>query len=141
MFEGLKDSISKSLLTGAINSIASLIIFQGSDIIDFHFPGLGKLPVPDSLVLGTSAFAGQFVSDIAHDWMYQSIPQTEKLRSSETALVSLVAYNVAQIPFIYLGNMPMSNIPQYLIVSSLAHYGSESIFHDILSKKTGGILI
>lgn len=141
MLEGLKDTISKSLLTGALNSISSLIIFQGSDIIDFKIPGLGKLPIPDSLILGGSAFTGQFISDIAHDMVYQSIPQTDKLRSTETALLSLAAYNLAQVPFLMLGQMPLTNIPQYLIVSSLAHYGSESIFHDVLSKKTGGILI
>jgi hypothetical protein len=141
MLESLKDTISKSLLTGAMNSLSSLIIFQGSDIIDFKFPGLGNLPIPDSIILGGSAFAGQMLSDYVHDLVYQSIPQTEKLRSTQTALLSLISYNVAQIPFIMLGKMPLTNIPQYLIVSSLAHYGSEAIFHDVLSKKTGGILI
>ena len=137
----MKDYISKGLLTGAINAFGSLLIFQNSDIINFSLPFLGSFKIPDSVVLALSGFSGQLGSDLVHDALYKSIPISDKYRQANSALASLAAYNAVQIPFLYLGKMPMSNVPQYLLLSSACHYAAENIYHDILDKKTGGLVL
>lgn len=137
----VKDYVSKGLLTGAINSVGSMLIFQGSDIINFRIPFFGNFAIPDAMILALSGFVGQLASDTVHDSMYKTIPVSDKYRQANSALASLASYNAAQLPFLYLGKMPMANVPQYLLLSSACHYASENIYHDILSKRTGGILI
>ena len=133
----LKAYVSKGLLTGTLNSLVSMLLFQGSDIIDLKIPFLGNITIPDAVVVAGSGFVGSVASDLAHDSVYKVVPLGEKLRSAETALSSLAAYNVSQLPILYLSKMPAGNIPMYLVSSSGAHALGEMLYHDVLDKKSG----
>jgi len=98
----MKDLISRALLSGALNSVASLLIFQGN------------FQVPDSFILAASGSVGQLASDVTHDMLYKSIPNSEKFKQTGTSLISLASYNLAQLPLLYLGKCQcpiLRNIP------------------------------
>lgn len=137
----LKEFVTKGLLNGALNTAGFMLMFGGSDMIDFTVPFLGGFTIPDAAVLAAAGTLGQVVSDVVHDVMYKTIPASEKMRQSETALASIAAYSASQIPLLYLGNLPLANYPQYLTMSAGIHYASERIYHDILDKSTGGIIL
>ncbi len=141
MSNELKDYVAKGLMSGALNSLSALLFFQGSSMINFKVPMIGSFQVPDAVVLAVSGTVGQVGSDLAHDYVYNTVSMSDKMRSTNTALTSLAVYNIAQAPFLYMSSMPLSNWPQYALLSSLCHYASESVYHDVISKRTGGILI
>lgn len=139
----IKDLISKGLLTGALNSLTNMLIFEGTgrDIVNFRIPYLGDMVIPDAVALALFGGVGQVASDLAHDYFYKTINTADKMKSSQTAIASLASYNIAQLPLLYLGGMVSGNIAPYLLASSGAHYAGESIYHDVLDKRTGGFII
>lgn len=133
----VRDSISKALLAGAANAIATPLLFEGSDLADVRIPFLGNIVIPDMALFFASGFLGQLASDFTHDTIYPTIARSGKADNTPSMIASLAAYSAVQLPIIgYMGGVnDYSRLAQYLLLSGGVHYASEKIFHDFLQAR------
>jgi hypothetical protein len=133
----IRDSISKALLTGALNSLATPILFEGSDMAQVHIPILGDFIIPDMALFFAGGFLGQLASDFTHDSLYPTIARGGKTNDTPAMLASLTAYSAVQLPMIgWMGGLnDYTLLAKYLVLSGAVHYGSEKVFHDFLQAR------
>jgi len=137
MFKNLGENTIKSLLTGVVAGVGSVMVFgetQSSNIVG--------MVLPSYLVIGGSAFAGSWVSDMVSDNIIRRIPQNPNWANAESLVVRLGVAGLATAGALKLTTgLPNENIPKAIALGAGAKIGGEWISNNVIFAKRSGFII
>jgi hypothetical protein len=128
-----KELLTKSVATGAIAALASMLLFENESI-----PVTG-IKLPGSVAIGLGAAAGSLSADLAHKYIMPHIPANKKYEKAEFAAISVAASG--------LGTFAVSNLigsalmaPTFAIGAG-SYISGDYIYHNFIDQENRWFLV
>ncbi len=134
----LKESLPKSLFSGASYAAGTMLIFPNDIAANINIGGV-QIPVM-ALTFGAGV-VGSLAGDIAAALLFPLIPANERIKSGSTALTdALISGGVECVILKLLAGVPMDNVPKLLFYSATHNMANEWLYSEVISGKGFAIL-